>query len=355
MSGPAHRTDDDVDDQEGNEEEEAPCDRGAKRRPGKKVSRYDSSPENVRLLRSRRLRSGFLARMYLEVLCMESVFWSFSVGTDLLLGERWSHRTLRSDANERYAQYVVFLLFYFFASMTVFKVRGKGKGKGKGRVDGLATVDVLLFGISFALGFLVVVFVHYPCTDFSDAFVSCVTLTLLNLSVSMAFILPRRSSGPPGAFAWAAVTLAVAAMDAGIYFLLELAPPIDYVSSLHFAYGAGGAAFCHLALVVVTSTVVRQQTKRLLDDAGAGAGAGEGEGAAPRKVLGREEPYIFATFHTFLSFMFVQLSFAMFLHYERVFQAWYEQRKFSFTDGRYCPNTEKEEEEEDNQRDNFLK
>lgn len=287
-----------------------------------KTSRYDSSLATERILRRKRRRALFLNWIYLEVLCEECAFWAFAVAMDLALGKRLSaHQPFRQEANERYAQYVVFLLFYIVASVTVFKARRKHRG-------GLATVDLLLFGLSFALGCLLVVFVYYPCSEDDpgedpwDAFVACVTLTLLNFCVTSAFVVFRRI-GPPGPFYWSLITLAVAGVDAGLYFLVYLTPEWGYFSPRHFLLGAFGASLCHLALIIISRTVMRRQTKRLLRD-------------DTRKVMGRQEPYIFATFHTFLCFMFLQLSFAMALHYHRIFFAWYERRQYSLTDSAGC-------------------
>ena len=211
-------------------------------------------------------------------------------------------------------QFIIFLLFYFFSSLTVFKARQK-------RYGGLAAVDLLLFGLCFVIGALQVVFTYYPCeVDYSDAFIACCSLTVVNLMAATALVLTRRSS-MPGLYFWLLTTFIVALIDSGLFFLVDLLE-FSYFVPRHFLDGIVGAAFCHLAVIISTYTVMRHQTKRLL--------------TKTMKVLGRQEPYVFANFHTVLCLVFIELNFAMAFHYKHLFFNWYEDRDFNVSGGSYC-------------------
>jgi len=279
--------------------------------------------EESRLLELRWLlkkRTNFLAKVYVELCALQTGLVIYTGLIEYALGKRWASNTLRMDANHFFIQYIIFASFGVLASIALFKMRTKSRG-------GLDNVDFVLFAVSFALGLVLIVFIYYPCKeDYWPAILAIFGLTLVSLCCGALYLL-FSSSGMPSTGIWMIIILAALAIDAVIFVPVyvsrddmdALVPVWQYVLAWM------GAAVATLALVVVTRTTVRSQMNRLLD-----------ENAETDVVLGREEPYTFATLHASLLLLFIELSFAACLHYKRIFYTWYETRLFNWRGGSEC-------------------
>ncbi len=282
----------------------------------------------------RRLKqqSTFLVRIYMDVLLMEFFFCAFTVSVDFLLSERHRYQTFRVTSNQHYTQYLLFLLFFLTSSMTVFKARKK-------HLDGLTAVDLFFFAFCFSLGHLLIIFLHYPCkSSYWEAVIVCVVLTFVNLAITTIFVVLHRS-GPPTIVHWLLITLCVVGVDFILYYTVKLVE-ISYVSATQFTYGSIGSGICQLALVIISETIFERQAKRLM--------------RKTKEPVSNHEPFLFATFHTFLSFMFIQLTFAMALHYERMFFSWYQLRDLNFKDNVFCVYSIHQQPEENSTTTNGL-